>query len=73
MMAALLDTPPGRRAYVVRVKTYGRESPAMAHLLRSFGYTCMRETPQHTWYLRNDAPEALRAELANPLRSRSAN
>jgi hypothetical protein len=45
----------------------------MAHLLRSFGYTCMRETPQHTWYLRNDAPEALRAELANPLRSRSAN
>ena len=62
MIAALLDTPPGRKAYVVRVKTYGQESAAMAHLLQSFGYACVHETPQHTWYLRNDAPEGLRTE-----------
>lgn len=62
MIAALLDTPPGRKAYVVRVKTFGLESAAMAHLLQSFGYACVRETPQHTWYLRSDASEALRAE-----------
>ncbi len=61
MLAALLDTRPGRDAYLVRVNTYGQESPAMAHLLGSFGYSCVRETPKLTWYLRSDAPEALRA------------
>jgi len=60
MLAALLKTHPGREAYVVRVRTSGRESPAMAHLLESLGYACARETPQHTWYLRDDAPEVVR-------------
>jgi GNAT superfamily N-acetyltransferase len=64
MMAALFDTEPGRRAYLARVKTYGAESPAMAHLLQSFGYHCVRETPQQTLYLRNDAPEPLRTKHA---------
>ena len=63
-MAALFDTEPGRRAYLARVKTYGAESLAMAHLLQSFGYHCVRETPQQTLYLRNDAPEPLRTKHA---------
>jgi hypothetical protein len=65
MMAALLKTPPGKSAYVVRVNTFGRESPAMGHLLVSFGYGCVRETPQYTWYLRNDAPVELRRRTRN--------
>ena len=73
MIAALLRTPPGQKAYVVRVKTFGRESPAMAHLLRSFGYIGVRETAQHTWYLRNDAPNELRATVRAPKMSRTAN
>ena len=36
-----------------------REPLAMAHLLRSFGYECVREAPQLTLYLRSDAPESL--------------
>jgi GNAT superfamily N-acetyltransferase len=73
MLAALLDTQPGRKAYLVRVKTYGVESPAMARLLGSFGYNRVRETPQLTWYLRNDAPEALRTSYAGtPASSRNA-
>jgi GNAT superfamily N-acetyltransferase len=64
MLAALLDTQPGRNAYLVRVKTYGKQSPAMARLLSSFGYSNVRETPQLTWYLRSDAPEALRTSHA---------
>jgi GNAT superfamily N-acetyltransferase len=63
MIASLLETPPGQTAFVARVKTFGRQSPAMAHLLRSFGYGCIRETPQHTWYLRSDAPEELAKSL----------
>jgi GNAT superfamily N-acetyltransferase len=74
MLAALLDTGPGRKAYLVRVKNFGMESPAMAHLLGSFGYTSIRESLKLTWYLRGDAPEALRAAYAGtpPVESRKA-
>jgi hypothetical protein len=41
----------------------------MAHLLLSFGYALLRETPQHTWYLRKDAPEQIRDDL--PLQTKS--
>ncbi len=64
MLAALLETSPGRKAHLVRVKNFGNEAPAMAHLLASFGYTSVRETLKLTWYLRRDAPEALRAACA---------
>ena len=64
MLSELLDTPPGRNAYLVRVKNFGAEAPAMAHLLGSFGYTSVRESLKVTWYLRRDAPEALRAACA---------
>jgi GNAT superfamily N-acetyltransferase len=73
MLKALLDTQPGRRAFVVRVKTRAPEADAMSHLLASFGYTSVREAPQHTWFLRSDAPAALRAELnAPPVRQTAA-
>ena len=65
MMAALLKTTPGKSAYVVRMTTFGRESPAMGHLLLSFGYSCVHETPQYTWYLRNDAPVELCRRIRN--------
>lgn len=64
MLAALLETPPGRQAYVVRVNASGREAPAMAQLLTSLRYACARETTHHAWYLRNDAPEAVRRTFA---------
>ena len=65
MLGALLDTPAGRRAYVVRVQRFGRDSPAMAHLLASVGYTQTSETVHHTWFVRSDAPP----ELAERIRS----
>jgi hypothetical protein len=52
-------TPPGKKAYVVRVHRFGSDSPAMAHLLASFGYVPVIESRHHEWYLRNDAPPAL--------------
>jgi GNAT superfamily N-acetyltransferase len=64
MLAALLDTPPGRKAYLVRVRNFGNESAATTHLLGSFGYASVRETLKVTWYLRSDSPEALRAAYA---------
>jgi GNAT superfamily N-acetyltransferase len=59
MLAALLATPEGQRAYVMRVHRFGRDSAAMAHLVSSFGYARVRETVQHSWYVRSDAPAGL--------------
>jgi ribosomal protein S18 acetylase RimI-like enzyme len=61
LLAALLETPPGRLAYVVRVENFGASNPALAHLLQSFGYSPVRESRNQTWYLRSDAPRELRA------------
>jgi GNAT superfamily N-acetyltransferase len=72
MFAALLATPPGREAFVVRMKTSGAESPAMAHLLTSFGYVSLRATPRQTWYLRDDAPAQLRSQFRPPAVLRTA-
>ena len=74
MLAALLDTPPGRKTYLVRMKNFGNDSPAMAHLLGSFGYSSVRETRKLTCYLRRDAPEALRIAYTEtpPVESRKA-
>jgi len=66
MLAALLETTPGRIAYLARVKPYGKESLAMARLLSSFGYSAVRETPKLALYLRRDAPDALRELHAPP-------
>jgi GNAT superfamily N-acetyltransferase len=59
MLRALLGTPPGKRAYVVKVQRFGRDSPAMAHLLASCEYTQARETVHHSWFVRADAPSQL--------------
>jgi len=59
MLTALLATPPGKRAYIVRVHRFGRDSPAMAHLLASFGYVLVQETRHHAVYLRTDSPPEL--------------
>jgi len=72
MLDALLKTSPGRTTYVVRVKTHGRENPAMAHLLESFGFVSLRESPQHTWYVRKDAPEDLRKGLSERTKLQAA-
>jgi GNAT superfamily N-acetyltransferase len=65
MLAALLDTPAGRKAYVVRVQRFGRDSPAMAHLLASYTYAPAAETLHHSWFIRGDAP----LDLAERIRS----
>jgi GNAT superfamily N-acetyltransferase len=59
MFTALLSTPPGRNAYVVRVHRFGRDSPAMTHLLTSFTYSEANVTAHHSWFVRADAPSLL--------------
>lgn len=73
MLTALLATPAGQRAYVVRVQRFGRDSPAMAHLLASFEYTQASETVHQTWFVRSDAPTELAARIRStgPARSPS--
>jgi GNAT superfamily N-acetyltransferase len=56
MIGALLATAAGRRAYVVRVHRFGRDSPAMAHLLAAYAYAPASETLNYSWFVRADAP-----------------
>jgi GNAT superfamily N-acetyltransferase len=72
MLAALLSTTPGRRAYATCVNAGTRESLAMEHLLRSFGYSCTQRSPRRTWYLRHDAPPEAGRRLGIPAPLRSA-
>jgi GNAT superfamily N-acetyltransferase len=59
MLGALLATPAGRRAFVVKVQRFGRDSAAMAHLLAAYKYSQSNETVHHSWYVRADAPPEL--------------
>jgi ribosomal protein S18 acetylase RimI-like enzyme len=63
MLCALLGTPTGRMAYVVRVNRHGRGGAAMLHLLESLGFRIERETPEQTWLVRSDAHPALAARI----------
>jgi GNAT superfamily N-acetyltransferase len=64
MVGALLGTPAGRKAYVVRLQRFGVDSPAMAHLLGSFDYTQTSETTHQTsWFIRGDAPPELAVRI----------
>jgi GNAT superfamily N-acetyltransferase len=60
MLGALLATPAGRKAYVVRLQRFGRDSPAMAHLLAAYDYMQTGDPAQIThWFIRGDAPQEL--------------
>jgi GNAT superfamily N-acetyltransferase len=64
MLNALLATPAGRRAYVVKVQRFGRDSPAMAHLLASHQYLPTSDTVHHSWFVRADAPPEIADYIA---------
>ena len=68
MLTALLNTPPGKQTYLVRLNTEGRESSTMGHLLLTLGYNRAQKAPLHTWYARKDAPDELLQGLSSPLR-----
>ncbi len=64
MLTALLATPPGKRAYIVRVHRFGRDSPAMAHLAvvvrlcAGAGNPRSCAVPAHRFAARTRAPPA---------------
>ncbi|MEO5764064.1 MAG: hypothetical protein ABIR52_02040 [Casimicrobiaceae bacterium] len=65
MLAALLATPAGRLAWVVRVQHRSGSSSTMERLLAEHDYSAARETETTRWYLRGDAPDALRVRVTD--------
>jgi len=63
LLRALLATPAGRLAWVVRVQHRSESSAAMSRLLGDHGYAPARETETTHYFLRNDAPDALRERI----------
>jgi ribosomal protein S18 acetylase RimI-like enzyme len=67
MLAALLDTPAGRLAWVVRVQRTSESGAAMERLLADHGYVRVRDAGDTLWFVRADAPEELQARIAAAL------
>ena len=66
MLSAMLATPAGQHAYVVRVDRSGASGQTMQHLLESLAFTAVRDTADLRWFVRNDAPPdvAMRVRMA---------
>jgi GNAT superfamily N-acetyltransferase len=56
MVTALLATPAGQMAHVVRVKRGGPSGSVMQRLLESLRFTATRDTTYARWFVRADAP-----------------
>lgn len=56
MLTALLATPAGQLAHVVRVKRGGPSGDVMQRLLETLGFTATRDTTFARWFVRDDAP-----------------
>lgn len=64
MLAALLATPAGRLAWLVRVQRTSESGAAMERLLADHGYAHLQDSGDTLWFVRADAPEALTARIA---------
>jgi ribosomal protein S18 acetylase RimI-like enzyme len=63
MLSAMLATPAGQRAYVVRVDTTGACGATMQHLLEALDFTAIRDTGDLRWFVREDAPADVAARV----------
>jgi ribosomal protein S18 acetylase RimI-like enzyme len=63
MLSAMLATPAGQLAYVVRVDPNGASGAPMQHLLESLNFTPVRETAELRWFVRADAPADIAARI----------
>ena len=64
MVRALLATPAGKLAHVVRVKR-GSSGNVMQHLLESLDFTATRDTTYARWFVRDAAPAEVSARIRN--------
>lgn len=65
MVTALLATPAGQLAHVVRVKRGGQSGNVMQRLLESLGFTATRDTTFARWFVRDDAPPEVARRIRN--------
>jgi GNAT superfamily N-acetyltransferase len=72
LLSALLATPAGRRAWIVRVQRGSDSAAAMEHLLAVNRFVPARDTPSTRWFVRDDAPPLVAETIrAAPLSQRA--
>jgi hypothetical protein len=67
LLEALLDTPPGKKTWVVRIPRGSRYAAAVQHLLKPFGFAPAGDTAQLRWFLRDNAPAAVAVRVNSAL------
>jgi ribosomal protein S18 acetylase RimI-like enzyme len=63
MLSAMLATPAGKHAFVVRVDPSGACGATMQHLLESLHFTAVRDAANLRWFVREDAPAEVAARV----------
>ena len=63
MLSAMLATPAGQQAFVVRVDRTGASGATMQHLLESLDFTAVRDTSDLRWFVRGNAPADIAARV----------
>ena len=64
MLSAMLATPAGKMAYIVRVNRAGASGAAMEHLLETLDFRAARDTSELRWFVRRDAPAEVSVRVA---------
>ncbi len=72
MLTAMLATPAGQNAYIVRVDRTGSSSDTMQHLLESLNFAAARDTADLRWFVRGDAPAGGRSARTYGARRQAA-
>jgi ribosomal protein S18 acetylase RimI-like enzyme len=65
MLSAMLASPAGKLAYIVRVNHGGASGAAMQHLLETLNFEAVRDTHELRWFVRGDAPPQVAHRVAN--------
>lgn len=63
MLSAMLATPAGQQAFIVRVDPAGTSGSTMQHLLEALNFNAVRDTSELRWFVRADAPADVAARV----------
>jgi hypothetical protein len=72
LIDALFATSQGKKTWVVRIPRNSRYRVAVQQLLLPYGFAAVGDTTIMRWFLRDGAPQTLRAKIRNIVASRPA-
>jgi len=63
LIDALFATPQGKKTWIVRIPRESRYRAAVHHLLRPHGFSAAGDSTHLRWFVREEAPSALKSKV----------